>query len=294
MTMNSVAQSRRTFLATAAALAAGTAFSRFRAPETETDDEICERLLARGKAERLYALPMGELVVRIAQTFTACPYKGGTLEEPGEEHLVVNLREFDCVSFVESSVALARAVKRRCTGADGFRKELQVLRYRGGILHGYPSRLHYFTDWIADNALRGNVKDLSRDLGGIADNRPLTFMTTHRSAYPHLADDGNYAAVGETERIISRRPRYAVPAAAVSRALSSLRDGDIIGITTGREGLDCSHTGLVAINNGSPKFLHAPLSGGSVQLSAGSLAEYVSASAGRTGIVVARPLEPQQ
>jgi hypothetical protein len=236
---------------------------------------------------------MGELVVLIARTFTACPYRGGTLEEPGEEHLVVNLREFDCVSFVESSVALARAVKRRCTDADGFRKELLTLRYRGGILHGYPSRLHYFTDWIADNALRGNVQDLSRTLGGEVDPRPLTFMTSHRGSYPHLDRDENFSAVGETERLISQRPRYVIPASAVPRVLPDLRDGDIIGITTATEGLDCSHTGLVAGEEGIPKFLHAPLSGGFVQLSRGSLAGYVAEHAGRTGIVVARPCEPR-
>lgn len=266
--------------------------ARVQAQEADADREICERVLARGKTENLAALPIGALVTLIGRTFTQCPYRAGTLEEPGEEHLVVNLRQFDCVTFVESSLALARAVKQGFTDAEGFRRELQTLRYRDGVIRGYPSRLHYFTDWIADNAARKNVADVTQELGGVLDTRLVSFMTAHRASYPRLETDDDVAAVAETERLLTARLRYMVPRARVKAALPHLRDGDIIGITTSMDGMDCSHTGLVAREGRVAKFLHAPLSGGHVQVSRGSLAEYIAGHAGQTGIVVARPLVP--
>jgi hypothetical protein len=297
MSTHRTVRSRREFLAT---LAAGSfipgflsrMIARTQAGEGEADREICETILARGKKEQHDALPMGALVALIGRNFMERPYRGGTLEEPGEEHLVVNLREFDCVSFVESSVALARAVKKGCTAAEGFRTELQTLRYRDGKINGYPSRLHYFTDWIADNAARNNVLDVTGELGGVEDHRPVTFMTQHREAYPRLVRDDVFNAVGESERLLTGRRRCVLPRTRVAAALPALRDGDIIGIATSRAGLDCSHTGLVAVEGGVAKFLHAPLSGGHVQISRGSLADYMDGHEAQTGIVVARPLDP--
>lgn len=294
------APSRRKFLAATAALAAGSLLpgalarliARSQVQDGDADREIAEKILARGRSENLSALPIGALVSLLGKGFVGAPYRAGTLEEPGEEHLVVNLRQFDCVTFVESSLALARAVRQEFTNAEGFRQELQRLRYREGVIRGYPSRLHYFTDWIADNAARKDVADLSQELGGVPDTRRISFMTSHRGSYPRLDNDENVAAVAETERLLTGRIRYMVPRAKVKSVLSSLRDGDIIGITTSIEGLDCTHTGLVALEGRVAKFLHAPLSGGRVQVSRGSLAEYVAGHGGFTGIVVARPLDP--
>ncbi len=71
-----------------------------------------------------------------------------------------------------------------------------------------------------------------------------------------------------------------------------LRSGDIIAITTSIPGLDVSHTGMIAVKDGTPYYLHAPLSGGAVQLSQGSLASYLAGAGKQTGIIVARPMEP--
>ena len=293
--------SRRAFLGAAAALAAGTALPAIfvRAlsrPDNpggeENDDEICRTILARARARNLAALPMGELVAQIGSTLTDRPYRAGTLEEPGDEHLVVNLREFDCVTFVESSFALARTVKAGDTDAAGFKKQLQLLRYRGGVINGYPSRLHYFTDWIFDNAARKNVTDITMKTGGVIDPRPINFMTGHRDSYPPLAREEVFRTIARTETVLTSRARYVLPRAKVASALPFLRSGDIVGVMTSTEGLDCSHTGLVAVNDGVTRFLHAPLSGGHVQFSRGSLAEYIQEHASRTGIVVARPLAP--
>ena len=93
------------------------------------------------------------------------------------------------MTFVESAVGLARCVKQGKTTMEAFRAELQKLRYRDGIIDGYPSRLHYFTDWVKDNARKGLVEELTSSLGGVPRRSPIDFMSTHREAYRQLRED---------------------------------------------------------------------------------------------------------
>ena len=120
----------------------------------------------------------GQLMLEIGKFFLGTPYRAGTLETKGAEHLVVNLREHDCFTFVENVVALAWLVKSREKSFDAFRRVLLKIRYRQGRLQGYSSRLHYFSDWIHDNQKKGIVRDVTAEIGG----RPL------RKA-DHLHDD---------------------------------------------------------------------------------------------------------
>jgi hypothetical protein len=91
---------------------------------------------------------------------------------------------------------------------------------------------------------------------------------------------------------MSRRGFSAVPQHRVSRLLDRLQSGDVVGTVTTMKGMDVSHTGLVVREQGITRLLHAPLSGGKVLLTDGSLAEYLEKNSSVTGIVVARPLEP--
>src|SRR5271166_3253858 len=118
--MNRPSGSRREFLRRAASFAAA-AFPMFllrgRAAALQqgtlfpTDETIILKRLARGTDEDLFRLPVGDLVAEMGRSFLERPYEANTLEGEGEEHLVVNLRSFDCVTLCETSLALARAVK---------------------------------------------------------------------------------------------------------------------------------------------------------------------------------------
>ena len=104
----------------------------------------------------------------------------------GAEHLVINLRELDCVTFVENVVALAWLVTSREKSFEAFRRMLRKIRYRQGRLQGYTSRLHYFSDWIYDNEKKGIVRDVTKEIGGRPSRKAVTFMTTHADLYPPL------------------------------------------------------------------------------------------------------------
>ena len=65
---------------------------------TRRDVEIFDETMAWARAERLDTLPIGEIMVRVGRRFVGAPYRPGLLEVPGPERLVVNLREYDCVT----------------------------------------------------------------------------------------------------------------------------------------------------------------------------------------------------
>ena len=299
--MNRPVASRRDFLRHAAALTAGTlpwlagrgrAFARLQGTLFPTDETIILKRLARGFDEDLFRLPVGDLVAEMGRSFLGRPYSANTLEEPGEEHLVVNLREFDCVTLCETSLALARGVKLRAASVEAYSAQLRLIRYRSGIIRGYPSRLHYFSEWIADNEKKKVLSNITKELGGRRDRRTLNFMSTHREAYPRLASEADRAAILATEKELSGTQRYFVPKEKVAGLLGSIRNGDIIAITTGVSGLDVSHTGIAVRDGGMTRLLHAPNAGQQVQITGGSLSDYLNAHEKQTGIMVGRPIDP--
>lgn len=267
---------------------------------TEEDWGIVRSTLARAWEEELHLLPLGETLTRIGVTFVGTAYVPRTLEVEGPERLVINLRELDCVTFVENVLALGRLVHLHDPSVledeawlrGEYRRMLTEIRYRGGELEGYPSRLHYFSEWIADNEARGLVRDVSRELGGMADDTPIDFMSTHPDAYRQLSEPGVVAEVRRAEARLSARPRYYIGEDHIEGAATGIADGDIIAATSTVGGLDIAHTGLALVRNGGVFLLHAPLVGSEVQISEVPLSARVQRIGGQDGIMVARPLNP--
>jgi cell wall-associated NlpC family hydrolase len=257
-----------------------------------TDREIALRIFSMAARRGLQTDPVGEIMVAIGSSFTGTPYLAHGLEVQGPERLVVNLRGFDCTTFVESVLALSRCVKLGTATFEAFRQELQTLRYRAGVIRGYPSRLHYFIDWIADNEEKHLVRDLTGQLGGAPVTRPINFMTSHRQLYAQLTDEGNAREVAETERRLSGRPYAVLARQQVAAVQDRLQNGDIIAFATPIAGLDVTHMGMAVRSGRVVRLLHAPLSDGNVQLSGRSLPDYVAALGKATGILVARPVNP--
>ncbi|HEX6939188.1 MAG TPA: N-acetylmuramoyl-L-alanine amidase-like domain-containing protein [Longimicrobiales bacterium] len=258
--------------------------------ETDRDREIFLEKMAWARAERLDTLPIGEIVARLGRTFVGTKYTPHTLEVDGPERLVVNLRELDCVTFVESTLAMARLIHEgKFDDYGAYKRELARIRYRDGIIDGYASRLHYFSDWIANGEAKGLVRDVTREIGGVLDDGPIDFMSTHRDAYRQLADPATLEAIRRVEAAASARPRYFIPETRIADAAPRIRNGDIIAATSNVDGLDVAHTGIALWIDGRLHLLHAPLVGKSVEISELPLAERILDIDGQDGIMVARP-----
>lgn len=269
---------------------------------TARDWEIAREQVAWALDQGLDAAPdFGATVAAIGERFVGADYEPGTLELPGPERLVINLETLDCVTFVETVLALSRLVRAAppevLNDAERFRaayrRELTGIRYRGGSLDGYASRLHYFSEWIADAEAKGVATAVSQALGATADDSPINFMSNHPDAYRQLADPTALARIAAVEARLSKVPRFYIPADQIKAKASLIRTGDVIAATSTVPGLDVAHTGIAVWRDGTLRLLHAPLVGSHVQLSQETIAERIRRIGGQDGIMVARPVDPE-
>lgn len=250
------------------------------------------RVMEWARGEDFSLRPFGDVVQRVAEQFLGTPYVEGTLDQGDREVLVLNLEGFDCVLFVEAVLALSRGIVLEDADFASFAARIREQRYRDGILDGYCSRLHYFTDWIRYNEARGLVRDITEGLGGIQERKVLDFMGTHRDSYARLADDSTFACILESERALLGLPHVYIPQDRIAQVYPQIRPGDVIATSTTIRGLDVTHTGFAyRWPDGGIGFVHAS-STGEVKVAV-DLQAYVQGQRVQRGIVVARPSDPR-
>jgi hypothetical protein len=258
-----------------------------------------QSLLAQPAAELRAALvPPGrtpaETAVRIGRGLIGRPYVAYTLDHTDDETLVVDLRRFDCQTFVESTLALALAEHDPATHHDtarldiAFRRNLTRLRYRHGRIDGYASRLHYLSDWFRDNEQKGILRDVTQDVGGVQVSKSLSYMTQSPAKYPQLSDRMVLRQVAMVEQSLSRQVFWFIPKGSLRVVEDQLREGDVVMLTAARPGLDARHVGFVVRQNGRAHLLHASSDLGQVTLTTQPLADYVMSHKRMSGIRVAR------
>lgn len=115
-------------------------------------------------------------------------------------------------------------------------------------------------------------------------------MSNHPGSYRQLKENPTLVEViVRQEKEISKREMYYIPESMLSEVESQLMEGDIVGITTGVEGLAISHVGILVKRSGRIHLLHASSAANKVVVSENNLEEYLIKSKSATGIMVARP-----
>jgi hypothetical protein len=260
----------------------------------DPNELICKKKFDFALSLKLVEKPINEVVIEIAKSFLGVDYAAGTLEAPGKEQLLINLQTLDCVTFYENSLVLARCIKKNTTTFEDYKNELQFVRYRGGIIDKYPSRLHYTSDYIFDNEKKYVLKNITKEIGGVSYKKKINFMSTHTCSYLQLRENPEFVKmIAAQEAEINKRTMYHIPKSKVKKAASQIKDGDILGITTTIEGLDCTHTGIAIWQNKKLHMIHAPIPGSKVQITEAPLWEYLMKIKKDAGIMVARALEPK-
>ncbi len=261
---------------------------------SENDVEICNSKFEFAVSKNLQKLPISEVVAAIGKTYLGLDYEAFTLEKGDSEQLVIHLSGLDCYTFFESSLAFARCIKEGKTTFQDYQNEIKNLRYRNGIINEYPSRLHYAADWLYDNSKRGNVKDITKEIGGTKFDKKINFMSTHSDLYKQLKNNPKFVKeIKSVEDSMNSRDYYYIPQEHIGCAESKINNGDIILITAKTDGLDISHTGIaVKMDDNRIHFMHAPIKGKKIQITEQPLADYVKSVEKHTGIMVARVLEP--
>jgi len=235
--------------------------------------------------------PAGERVAAVGRFFLKTPYIAFTLEAPGPEQLQINLRGLDCTTLVENALALSRLLISETQDFDTYKSLLNSIRYREGKLDGYPSRLHYASDWLTDNALKGYLMFVHMGYNVSTLHPQVSYMSTHPAVYAALkADSTLIPVIVEQEVRINQMSFPYLPKEMVNDKATCVRTGDIIAISTGYPGLDFSHLGIAIRQKGKIYLLHASSTGKKVLISEKPLSEYLVGIKKHTGIVVVRPL----
>ena len=201
----------------------------------------------------------------LSATFVGRPYLDqplvGSPTEP--EKMVSRLDGFDCVTFVESVLALARSR----TPTD-FEQELAAVRYDQGRVD-WLARNHYMTLWIERNGSAGIVRPQGVE------------HWTGETPVRRLCCLGDYPP-------LDRRIAF-LPADAADRLGEWGRSGDVLCFVSQRDDLDTFHVGLLVRRDAdlTLRLRHASRSAGSVVEQ--PLTEFLVASE-TPGLLVARPL----
>lgn len=255
----------------------------------QADSIAVTSLLAKARKQ-----PAGtDLMIFFARQLVGRPYVAKTLEVNATERLVVNLRQLDCTTYVETVTALTLAASHGRYTFGGFCHHLQQLRYQRGVV-SYPGRLHYFTSWIESNTAKGYVREIS------APNPPFTatqrvavsYMTTHTQYYPMLSGHADWVSqIARTERQLTGRRYPYIPKDKIlntRQMRSAIHSGDIIAILTSKRGLDTSHIGIAVWHSDGLHLLNASQIHGRVVEEPLTLRAYMRQHPTQTGIRVVR------
>lgn len=292
---------RRTFLGTlaGASLAAGESLPL---ATTFRGKEKFAAIVAKAKAQNWAAKPIGLRMTLLALELQGVPYLGYTLEiDDRIEAPSVNFGGLDCWTFFETVLGLARMLEqpKAAYAPEDLLAEIQWTRYRGGRCTGsYLERIHYLNEWYLDNAARGNLTDLTAQLGVDIPlvGRQSREMSVLWKGYRYLRNNPELRPkMAALEEEISALPVRYIPKAKVKGIEAKLRNGDIIGIVAKGQGGVCSHVGIILRPNtdGAAHFMHASSNYHKVTVDE-TISNYLATYTSNLGILVGRPLPTSQ
>jgi hypothetical protein len=167
---------------------------------------------------------------------------------------------FDCVTYIETILALARA-----SNVDDFIEWLRKIRYEQGRIQ-WERRNHYMTRWIRNNIRKGIIRRVSMPA------IPILSRERVLNVVPGLA---------------AQRTRVkCVPKRAVPRLAAYLQSGDLIFFVSTGKNLDVFHAGIVVRDGKKVLMRHASRSQGFVVEQ--KLRVFLKANR-MAGVIVVRP-----
>lgn len=236
-----------------------------------------------------------DAMLYFGRQFLGVPYVGHTLENGTKEHLIVNTRGLDCTTFVETVMALYLCNKYGKTSFQSFCNHLRKIRYRGGELKDYTSRLHYFTWWGEDNEQMGFVRCITSDGFPFTATQRLdiNYMSTHPDSYKHLKSNPTFvSAISKLEQASRGKTYKYIPKSLLNRSrqqLSCIHTGDIVAIITNKAGLDTSHVGIAVWEDGKLHLMHASSLYKKVVIDSNTFYDYSKKQTSQLGIRLFRP-----
>jgi Protein of unknown function (DUF1460) len=204
---------------------------------------------------------LGERLERLSAQLLDAPYLSNPLGGPdGPEALAIRFDGFDCVTYVETVLALAGS-----HAVDEFGDALREMRYAGGRVD-WRSRNHYMADWLKQNRRRGIVKDITTGPRAVTRTRRLSLI----------------------RELPARTVMFRVfPKQALAHLRRVAETGDIALFASTRRNLDVFHMGFIVKRGDDVGLRHASRTAGRVVEQ--PLADFLKAHR-MSGIILLRPL----
>lgn len=201
-------------------------------------------------------------IEKLSASFLGRPYVAnslvGSFEKP--EQLVTRLDGFDCVTFIETVLALALA-----TNADEFQTHLIDIRYQNGEV-SWAKRNHYMADWWRINERAGLVKNLTKGKDTVTKTRELNIIAglpTARASF----------------RVFPKRH--------LSHVKNLIKTGDFVAFGSAKKNLDVFHTGILIAEGENILLRHASRTAKKVIDQ--NLNEFLKANR-MSGLIILRPV----
>jgi len=204
---------------------------------------------------------LGERLERLSACLLDLPYLNNPLGGGPDEKEAMTIRfdGFDCVTYVETALALACA-----RDADQFADRLREMRYDGGKVD-WRSRNHYMLDWIKANRRRV-VNDITAGPRAVTKTRRLSIIK-------------ELPAKTVTFRVFPKRR--------LSHVRRVAQTGDVALFASTRRNLDVFHMGFIIRRDDDVWLRHASRTARRVIEQ--PLAEFLKAHR-MSGIILLRPL----
>ncbi len=222
------------------------------------DRKSAERLLRSIQHERPVRRRMDKISrLLLGSAYLVNPLGGGV---GSAEVFTVSFSGFDCVTYVETVMAMARA-----STTSGFLRQLRKIRYREGRIE-WTWRNHYMTDWIRENQAAGFLRNITRG--------SMTRSRTRRLS----------SLAGIRPR--RRKFRYFLKSS-LDQIRALIDDGDLIFFVSTRPNLDTFHVGICFRAHGKVLLRHSARSqGGAVE----QLLDDFLGKNSMPGFILARPV----
>lgn len=217
-----------------------------------------EELLSEAKYDR----SIGSRIDVLSRHFLGHPYEANPLIGSADtaEVFTASVDGFDCVTYIETIVALARA-----SNVDDFKDWLRKIRYEQGLIQ-WERRNHYMTAWIRNNIREEIIRPVSA--------RAVPILSRER-------------VLNVVPGLTPQRVRVkCVAKVAMPRLAPILHSGDLIFFVSTRKNLDVFHAGIIVRDRTGMLMRHASRSQGFVVEQ--ELGDFLKANR-MTGVIVMRP-----
>lgn len=182
---------------------------------------------------------LSERIERFSARFLDSAYFASPLEggPDSREVFKVSLKGFDCVTYMETVIALALSET-----ASEFVEQIRRLRYAGGEVDWYH-RNHYMIDWVRNNQKRGIIRNITAGPRTVLRQRRLSVI----EALP--------------EKRVSFR---CFPKRSFKYAQSRIKTGDAVLFVSTKKTLDVFHTAILIKGEDALSVRHASRAAGRV------------------------------